>query len=76
MAQLSLYIDDETLKKLELAAKIEHLSLSRYVVKKLGESLQAGWPEHFADLFGCVDDETFTIDRAPGFEADSVRELL
>ena len=76
MPQLSLYIDEETLKKLEIAAKIEHLSLSRYAVKRLGESLQTGWPEHYGELFGCVDDDTFTIDHAPGLDIDSAREPL
>ena len=40
MPQLSLYIDKETLKKLKIAARIEHLSISKYAVKKLNEFLK------------------------------------
>jgi hypothetical protein len=34
MPQLSLYIDEETLKRIEAGADAENLSLSKYVVKK------------------------------------------
>jgi hypothetical protein len=37
MAQLSLYIDRKTLEKIEIAAKLEHLSISKYVVRKLND---------------------------------------
>lgn len=76
MPQLSLYIDEKTLKKLELAARIEHLSLSKYAVKKLNESLRADWPDTWAALFGSLDDPTFDIDRNPDTAGDAPRENL
>ena len=44
MSQLSLYIDNNTLKKIELSAKIEHISISKFVVRKLNESFVTNWP--------------------------------
>lgn len=76
MPQLSLYIDNETLKKLETAAKIEKLSISKYAVKTLNEKLDNSWPENYQNLFGSVQDDTFTIDRQKNFASDSVREKL
>lgn len=38
MPQLSLYIDEKTLKKIETGAKMEHLSISKYVVRKLDKT--------------------------------------
>lgn len=74
MPQLSLYIDEKTLKKLELAARIEHLSLSKYAVKKLNESLRSDWPAAWAALFGSLDDPTYGIDKSADFTADAPRE--
>ena len=45
MPQLSLYIDDETLKKIEREAKKEKISLSKWVRKTLNKSLKKNWPE-------------------------------
>ena len=44
MPQLSLYIDENTLEKMILAAKIEKISISKLVVKKLKESFHDKWP--------------------------------
>jgi len=76
MPQLSLYIDENTLRQLEIAAKIEHLSISKYVVKKLNESMHVKWPEHYEDLYGVIDDDTFTVEKIDNFKNDSPREEL
>ena len=74
MPQLSLYIDENTLKKIELAAKIEKISISKLVVKKLNESFQDKWPENFEKLFGSVTDKTFDIPERMSSENDLKRE--
>lgn len=74
MPQVSLYIDEETLKRIEVAAKTERLSLSKYVSRKLRASLEDRWPEHFDELFGAIDDKSFGVD--PILVADIPRESL
>ncbi|MCD6116213.1 hypothetical protein J7K93_04290, partial [bacterium] len=59
MAQLSLYIDENTLKKIELAAKIENISISKFVTKRINETLKDSWPDKYDSLFGSIHDETF-----------------
>lgn len=59
MPRVSLYIDEKTLKRIEIAAKTEGLSLSRYVSTKLRASLDDQWPEHYEELFGAIKDDTF-----------------
>ena len=54
MPQISLYIDNKTLKKIEIAAKLEHLSISKYVVRKLNETMNKSWPENYPNLFGSI----------------------
>ncbi len=76
MAQLSLYIDEETLRKIELAAKIEKTSLSKWVVSRLKDAVEGSWPRSFGELFGSIEDETFTVPEKMTFDSDSKREYL
>lgn len=76
MPQLSLYIDERTLKRLQTAAKLENVSVSKYVVRKLSETMDTSWPENYQQLFGAIDDETFRVERVPSFDADVPRERL
>ena len=76
MPQLSLYIDEKTLRKLEVASKIEQLSISKYAAKKLNELLNAEWPEHYGELFGSIHDETFSVQKTDSFRYDVPRENL
>jgi len=76
MPQLSLYIDSLTLKKLEIAAKFEKLSISKFAVKKLNESLNTKWPENYESLYGAIKDDTFTVEPISDFKNDILREEL
>lgn len=76
MPQLSLYIDKTTLQKIETAAKMEHISISKYVVKKLNESMFNAWPQNYQNLYGSIQDDTFTADRPKDFSGDHERESL
>ncbi len=76
MPQFSLYIDEATLRKVELAAAIEHLSISKFVVKKLNEVLHASWPEGYDKLFGSVSDESFRAPDSLEYGDDVSRESL
>ena len=76
MPQLSLYIDEKTLKSLEAAAKIEHLSLSKYAVKILNDYMHAKWPDHYDELYGGIEDESFAAEKRLHFSDDSPREDL
>jgi len=74
MPQLSLYIDENTLKKIELAAKIEKIPISKLVVKKLNESFRDKWPVNFEKLFGSATDKTFDIPERMSRGNDLKRE--
>ena len=74
MPQISLYIDEPTLRRIEVAAETEKLSLSKYVSTKLRKSLEDEWPEHYDELFGAAQDVTIVIDRqtVPDAERESL----
>ncbi|OHD37418.1 MAG: hypothetical protein A2015_13020 [Spirochaetes bacterium GWF1_31_7] len=59
-----------------MAAEIEHISISKYAVKKLNESMHSKWPDHYADLYGCISDDTFEIVKINNFNNDIPREEL
>jgi PHD/YefM family antitoxin component YafN of YafNO toxin-antitoxin module len=65
MPQISLYIDEETLKKIEKAAKKEHISISKWVGNNIRRSFKSEYPENYFDLYGSVKNETMVAeDRA------------
>lgn len=60
MPQISLYVDEKTLKQIENAAKSEKKSISKWVSSKLKSSLHNRWSEGYFNLFGSIKDDTFT----------------
>ena len=59
MPQLSLYLDDGTLKMVEKAAKLSNTSISKWVKGKVIQSLENEWPDGYFDLFGSIGDASF-----------------
>ena len=74
MPQLSLYIDRETLERIESAARKEQLSLSKFVVSRMRESLDRRWAPAVTDLFGSITDPSFGVEPTAG--TDIGRESL
>ncbi len=69
MPQISLYIDEETLKKIEKAAKIEHLSISKWVGNNIKRSFEGVYPKNYFDLYGSVKDETMVAEERAVYNA-------
>lgn len=76
MAQLNLYIDDLTLKKIQEAAKREHKSISSWVKKCLLITFRKNWPENYFDLFGALTKDDLTRPAQSDFSKDVRREAL
>ncbi len=76
MPQISLYIDKDTLQKVEKAAKAEELSISKWVAKQLKKSLTTSYPADFEQLYGSIKDETFREPDDIPFNVDADRETL
>ncbi|NBU97513.1 MAG: toxin-antitoxin system, antitoxin component, partial [Spirochaetia bacterium] len=56
MPQISLYIDKDTLLKIEKAAKQEKISLSKWVGKNIKKAIQEDYPPKYFELFGAIVD--------------------
>jgi hypothetical protein len=76
MPQLSLYLDEDTLRIIETEAKKEHLSMSKWVARQIHRSLEEHWPDYYENLFGSITDETFRRPAQPAYDTDSPREKL
>jgi len=59
MTQISLYIDESTLKKVENAAFRQHVSISKWVVELIRACVEPVYPAEYEHLFGSIVDETF-----------------
>lgn len=75
MPQISLYIDKETLVKVEKAAHREQLSISKWVGKHIKDAVENHYPADFFDLFGSIRDDSFTVEP-PRFSDEIERESL
>lgn len=76
MPQVSLYLDQDTLKKIETAAKKEKISISQWVRIKIQSSLDKNWPEDYFNLFGSIKDKSFSEPKKLNFTTDAKREEL
>jgi len=76
MPQISLYIDEPTLKKVENAALREHVSISKWVAEQIRARVDPVYPGNFEDLFVSIADESFRRPAEPVFSSDSKRETL
>jgi hypothetical protein len=74
MPQISLYIDEASLKKIESAAERQHMSISKWVANLIRSHIEPIYPPQFEDLFGSIQDETFAVPEDTPFTADAKRE--
>ena len=65
MAQLTVYIDDETRKKIETAAKRAGTSVSLWVKRRLSNALETEWPDGYFDCLGALEDARLERPESP-----------
>ncbi|MDP4610470.1 MAG: hypothetical protein NWT02_04730 [Opitutales bacterium] len=78
MAQLTIYIDEKTQAKAKQAAKRANRSLSSWACEQLSAAAEEGqsWPEGYFELFGSVQDPSFSRHDDLDSASDSPRESL
>ena len=73
MPQVSLYIDKETLGKIEKLARNSKTSISKWVGNNLKKIIEDDYPEDFFKLFGSIQDEKFKRPKELSFKKDAKR---
>ncbi len=73
MPQISLYIDEKTLTKVEDAAKRQRVSISKWVAEQIRAKVEPVYPADYGSLFGSISDDTFMRPMVPSFGSDVKR---
>ena len=76
MPQISLYIDEKTLKKVENVAKRQHTSISKWVADQIRSRVEPAYPANFEALFGSITDKSFLEPEEISFHSDLAREEM
>ena len=76
MAQMTIYLDDETVQRVERVARQSGSSVSSWVKQRLTEALDRTWPPGFFDLFGRLEDSGIDRPPQPDSGMDEEREPL
>jgi len=76
MAQLTIYLDTETLRKIENAAAESGVSISKWVREKIEIALRDEWPEAFFQLFGALREVDLVEPKELDFTNDVARDKL
>ena len=70
MPQVSLYLDNRTLKAVETKAKARKISISKYVKEAIEKDIHSNWPKDYFALFGSIKDATFKRQKELDFKTD------
>lgn len=74
MPQISLYIDEKTLKMVENAAMRQRVSISKWVGEQIRAKVEPVYPVDYGSLFGSISDDTFIKPAVLSFETDIKRD--
>ena len=75
MAQLTVYIDEKTRRRIEKAAREGDVSVSQRVKEKLTDALERDWPAGYFDLLGTLKDSDLARPEQPPLASDVSREV-
>lgn len=76
MAQLTIYLDESSLKAIKQKAKKERTSVSRWTRKRLIESLDLDWDEDYFDVLGALSESDLRRPEQPRTPGDVRREKI
>jgi len=76
MAQLTIYMDESTMKKIERSARREKCSISKWVKNKIEGSFEEKWPKYFLEVLGSIQEHDLKRPKQPLLERDYKRESI
>ncbi len=76
MANLTIYLPDDIEKQVRKAAADSHLSVSKWVVDRIGKAVETALPAEFLALAGAFADFPEPDEIRRGYGSDVARESL
>jgi len=60
MSQLTIYLDEVSMREVKRSAQREHVSVSKWAKRRLCEAVRHTWPADYFGLFGALHDSDLT----------------
>ena len=76
MSQLTIYLDEASMRGVKRSAKREKVSVSLWARRRLCEAVRSAWPQDYFTLFGALSDNDLKRPRQGTFDADATRKSL
>jgi len=76
MAQLTIYLPDDTEKKARKAARTKGKSVSRWIAEQIADRLEDAWPKAVLDAAGAIPDFPSAEELRRGYGRDARREPI
>ena len=78
MSHLNIYMNDNLLEKVKVSAKLEKVSISKFICNRLAASIDnsSQWPDGYFDLFGSLSDSDLKRPSQVSFYKDTKRDSL
>ena len=76
MAHLTIYLTDDTERRVRRAAKAAKVSVSKWVADRVAKSVETSWPPEFLALAGSFPDFPDASELRKGYGQDVPRETF
>ena len=76
MSQLTIYLDEKSMKAVKAAARREKTSVSHWAREHLTQAARRSWPAGYFALFGALADSDLERPAQGGFPDDAPRREL
>lgn len=76
MSQLTIYLDETSMRDVRRSAKREHVSVSLWARRRLCEAVRHTWPQDYFALFGALRDSDLSRPAPGDLSADIPRRSL
>ncbi len=76
MSQLTIYLDEASMKEVKKSAKREKISVSLWARRRLSEAIRHTWPRDYFELFGALRDSDLTRPPQGDLSANTPRKAF
>ncbi len=76
MSQMTIYLDEASVRAIKRSAKREHVSVSNWARRRLCEAVRDTWPNDFFTAFGALRESDLDRPPQPSFASDVKRQEL
>lgn len=76
MSQMTIYLDEASVRAIKRSAKREHVSVSNWARRRLCEAVRDTWPEDFFQTLGALRDSDLERPPQSALASDTQREAF